>query len=610
MLAWLLSLLLAAALAWWSYRAPASGESQRARGLAALRTLAWIIVLALLFDAPAGPRRAVPPIAALDASASWLRGGDTTLWRRAISTARRASSELLLWGDSVRSGAPPALPRDDATRALPLAERALAVGRPLVLVTDGELDDPATLTSLPAGSRVEVLAHPPAIDAAVIALDAPRAVVAGDTLEARVTVRAGERAVRGVTLSLVAGSDVIATMPIDSLAAGVERTVTMRGRIEGAVRSVPLAAVVSAASDVEHHNDTLATAVQVAPAAGAVLASTSPDFDARFLIPVLRGAVALPTRAYYRVAPGMWRQDGTLAAVSEASVRAALAEAPLAIIHGDTALFGAPRTVTKGSLLLYAPSADTVGEWYPVAAPPSPIASVLSGVPWDSLAPLSVSPGVRGEWTGLLTAPARSTERRAAIAGSESGRRTVVVGASGLWRWAFRGGVSARRVCHALGRYIGLAHCGAPGSARGAAGGRDRAGRRSHSVAARNGERHARARRAAAARRGTRRHARAALRRSGRTRGERAARCGNVRDARERRRVAAHRECIARAAAAPSERAHGSGWRRGSVRRPAEAPRLPLDLSAAARRALRGVAAATTLRIAITRAAIAAARGD
>jgi hypothetical protein len=442
MLAWLLSLLLAAALAWWSYRAPASGEGQRARGLAALRTLAWIMVLALLFDAPAGPRRAVPPIAALDVSESWLRGSDSALWHRAVSTARGVSSELLLWGDSARAAPVPPIPRDAATRATPLAERALAVGRPLVLITDGELDDPTVLASLPAGSRVEVLEHPPAIDAAVIALDAPRAVVANDTLEARVTVRAGELAVRGATLSLVAGSDVIATMPIDSLGGRVERTLTMRGRIQGALRSVPLAAVVTVAGDIERRNDTLATAVQVAPAAGAVLASTSPDFDARFLIPVLRGAVALPTRAYYRVAPGMWRQDGTLAAVSEATVRAALAEAPLAIIHGDTALFGAPRAVTKGSLLLYAPSADTIGEWYPVAAPASPVAAVLSGVPWDSLAPLSVSAGVHGDWTALLAAPARSTERRIAIAGSETGRRTVIVGASGLWRWAFRGGVS------------------------------------------------------------------------------------------------------------------------------------------------------------------------
>ena len=442
MLAWLLSLLIAAALAWWSYRAPAAGESRRAWPLVALRALAWLVLLALLLDAPAGPRRAVPAIAALDVSASWLRGGDGALWRRAIATARSASSDLLLWGDSARSGAAPATPRDVATRALPLAERALALGRPLVLVTDGELDDPNVLASLPAGSRVEVLAHAPAVDAAVSGLDAPRAVVAGDTMAMRVTVRAGARAVARASLSLVAGNDVIATMQLDSLPAGLERTLTMRGKIDGAVRSVSLAAVVTAAGDVERRNDTLATAVQVAPAAGAVLASTSPDFDARFLIPVLRGAISLPTRAYYRVAPGTWRQEGSLAAVSEQAVRAALAEAPLAILHGDTALFGAPRTITKGSLLLYAPSADTIGEWYPLAASASPITSVLSGVPWDSLAPLSVSPGVHGDWTALLAAPARSSDRRIAIAGSDGGRRVVVVGASGLWRWAFRGGVS------------------------------------------------------------------------------------------------------------------------------------------------------------------------
>ena len=136
MLAWLLSLLLAAVLAWWSYRAPAAGEGQRARWLAALRALAWIIVLALLFDAPAGPRRAVPPIAALDASESWLRGSDSALWRRAVSAARSASSELLLFGDSARTAKAPPIPRDAATRAMPLAERALAVGRPLVLISD------------------------------------------------------------------------------------------------------------------------------------------------------------------------------------------------------------------------------------------------------------------------------------------------------------------------------------------------------------------------------------------------------------------------------------------------------------------------------------------
>ena len=130
--------------------------------LAALRALAWITVLALLLDAPAAPRRAVPPIAALDASASWLRGGDSARWRRAIRRRGARPRELLLFGDSVRPASPP-VPRDvDDARASRSPSARSAVGRPLVLVTDGELDDPAPLASLPAGSRVEVLAHTPA----------------------------------------------------------------------------------------------------------------------------------------------------------------------------------------------------------------------------------------------------------------------------------------------------------------------------------------------------------------------------------------------------------------------------------------------------------------
>jgi len=42
---------------------------------------------------------------------------------------------------------------------------------------------------------------------------------------------------------------------------------------------------------------------------------TAPDFDAREAVAALRGVTSLPTRAYYRVAPGAWRTDGTLARV-------------------------------------------------------------------------------------------------------------------------------------------------------------------------------------------------------------------------------------------------------------------------------------------------------
>jgi hypothetical protein len=149
------------------------------------------------------------------------------------------------------------------------------------------------------------------------------------------------------------------------------------------------------------------------------------------------------------VASGSWRQDGTFAPVSEAVVRSALRDAPLAIIHGDTSYFGAPRRATSGSLALIsvaAPTtADTVGEWYPVAAPPSPLSPVLAGIVWDSLPPVAVtgSPPA-GEWEGLVVARGRRFDRRPIVAGSSAGgRRVVVTGASGLWRWRFRAGSSA-----------------------------------------------------------------------------------------------------------------------------------------------------------------------
>src|SRR4029079_4938350 len=96
---------------------------------------------------------------------------------------------------------------------------------------------------------------------------------------------------------------------------------------------------VSVAGDAEPRNDTLAIAVDLSRAASAVFVSTSPDFDARYALAVLRGALAVPTRGSFRVAPGAWRVDGSLAPISEADVRAAFRDAPVAILHGDTAAF-------------------------------------------------------------------------------------------------------------------------------------------------------------------------------------------------------------------------------------------------------------------------------
>jgi hypothetical protein len=313
-----------------------------------------------------------------------------------------------------------------------------------VLITDGELDDPNALPTFPSGSRIEVTPRPAARDLAVVSFEAPRAVVSGDTLEVRVTIRNGALPVPQGQLAIQAGGRGLVSVPLDSFAPNAERIQAVRVPFSGAPGATLLAAVVTAANDVERHNDTLALPLDVAQAAGAVLVSTSPDFDARFVLPVLRGAVALPTRAYFRVAAGAWRQDGTLAPIAEAAVRAAVHDAPLAIIHGDTNYFGPPRTATTGSLALIAPPQDSSGEWYVVAAPPSPIAASLAGIGWDSLPPIAVStrPPSLG-WNGLTVARARQFDHRPAITGTTTGRRIVVVAASGLWRWEFRGGASA-----------------------------------------------------------------------------------------------------------------------------------------------------------------------
>ena len=433
---------LALALVLYGWREP--GGLARRAPLIALRALALALVIALLLDAPAGAARPVAPFVALDVSASWRRGNDTAAWRAAVRQARGAPHDsLFLFGDSARAGDIPQQPGDRASRARPAIERALAAGRPLTIVTDGELDDPAELPALPTGSRIEVVSRQPSLDIAVIALDVPRAAVGGDTVEVRATVRAADEAPPGAQLTFALDGRALATVPIDSLPSRGERTVSARVQLSSPDGPHVFAAAL-AAGDAEPVNDTLATVIDIARAARAVLVSTRPDLDARFMTTVLRGAISLPTRAYFRVTPDEWRLEGPLTPIGEEEVRRAVRDAPLLVLHGDTGHFGAPRSVATGALALVPNVRDTSGEWYPVAAPASPISSALSGIPWDSLPPLAASAGTpRGEWEGLVVARARQFDRRSVISGVERPRRIVTVGAAGFWRWRFRGGRSA-----------------------------------------------------------------------------------------------------------------------------------------------------------------------
>ena len=408
-----------------------------------LRWGAVALLVALALDAPAARSRPVREWVALDASLSMARGDSATM-RAARDTVRAIAAEsVLVFGDSARMRSGVGAPRDVSTMLRPAIERALGAGHPLAVVTDGELDDPDAIRTLPAGSRVIVVPHPSQRDAAVTTLDVPRAVVSGDTIEAHVGVAAGSGGARPGRLALTLDNHPVATSPVDSLPAFGERTITIRTPLSGAAGPAVLRAVITSPQDAEPRNDTVAVAIDVSRAASAVFVSTSPDFDARYALAVLRGALSIPTRGFYRVAPGEWRVEGALTPVTEADVRQSLRDAPVAIIQGDTAAFGPPRSVTLGPLALIVTS-GTDGEWYPSAAPPSPLAPALSGLAWDSLPPLGLATTIpKGSWTGLEARLGRGQERKPVIVGTDEPRRVAIVAASGLWRWRFRGGVAS-----------------------------------------------------------------------------------------------------------------------------------------------------------------------
>jgi hypothetical protein len=410
----------------------------------ALRFLAVALVVALLLDAPTGAPKPVSNWTALDVSES-MRRGDSALWRAATDSVRVAAGDsLLAFGDSARRASGSESGSDRRSELRPVADRALAAGHPVVVVTDGELADPDAAASLPAGSRLVVLPRTGQIDAAVAALEVPRAVVAGDTAVARITITGGASGSAAGTATLRLDNRELVRIPFEALPAYGTRSLEARVRIEGTAGPAIMQAILSSPGDAIARNDTFAVALDRSRSASAVFVSTAPDFDSRAAIGLLRGALAMPARGFLRIAPGVWRVDGSLSPITEAEVRAAFRDAPIAIIHGDTAAFGPPRTATAAPYALIVPASDTSGEWYVTATPISPLLPAYTGIGWDSLPPLIVGgPTPSGAWTAMQVSEGRSGTPRGIVVGYDTPRRSVIVVGGGFWRWQFRGGTSA-----------------------------------------------------------------------------------------------------------------------------------------------------------------------
>jgi hypothetical protein len=440
---WLLAIAAGILLAIVQYGGRGLAAGGASLGAAILRAVAVTLIVALLLDAPAGCAKPVASWVALDASLSMTRG-DSALWRAGRDSVRAARADsVFVFGDSVRAAGQTPTPHDQSSELRPAVERALGAGHPLVVVTDGELDDPDAARALPAGSRVVVLHRRTQRDAAVASIDVPRAVVSGDTVQATVTIAAGAAGAAAGTLDVSVADKSLARVPVAALPAYGEHAIAVKARLDAPAGPALLRALVSSPQDAEPRNDTLFVPIEVSRAASAVFVSTSPDFDARYALAVLRGSLGIPARGFFRVAPGEWRVEGPLTPVPESDVRQAIHDAPVVILHGDTAAFGPPRSIASGPLALIVTS-GTDGEWYPSAAPMSPLAPALSGLAWDSLPPVGiVAAPPSGNWIGIEARRGRGEERKPIVVGTDEPRRVAIVAASGLWRWQFRGGVAS-----------------------------------------------------------------------------------------------------------------------------------------------------------------------
>lgn len=475
---------------------------QGRRFLAALRWGAIALLLLLLFDPEISVRGlsggAERVQVLLDGSLSMatpLAPGDPeTRWSAAVSEARRVAGggEVLVFGEEPVSVPVDSLgewsPSSPRSRLAP-ALRAAAEGgaRRVIVVTDGGVDDISEVERILPLLGVNVEVRSPdgeeVPNRAIAEVEAPGWAEAGKPLEVRVGVSArggGEDSVRVV---LREGDEVLAEARVAS---------PEDGRVSTAVLNFsptapPDGGVVRYDLELEGEDPipdddgrSIYVFVDEKPA-GVALVSFRPDWEPRFLQPVLEQALGLPVRGYLRAQGDRYLTLGAGAeaggAVGEAEVRRAVSRASILVLHGLGA--GAPgwalEAAREGRRVLVFPGAGELsalplnisaperGDWFTTGEiPGSPIAEHLSGLRVEGLPPLEAVRPVSlpaGAWTPLMASRGRGADTSVpVVAGIEDrGRRAVVSLADGFWRWALRDGPareSYRRLWSALSGWL------------------------------------------------------------------------------------------------------------------------------------------------------------
>lgn len=446
--------------------------------LAALRAAALAVLLLLLFSPElpgAGGGRASGTQVLLDASLSMEipEPGGRSRWQQAVDVARsRAGNRpVLLFGETPRPVTAAALPADppgDArSRLLPALQAAAEAGvRRVVVVTDGGIEDAdaAARWAPRLGIEIATVRVGAAVSNRSLAeVSVPAWVETGQAVP--VEFGATGSLADSVAVIVRSGGRVLGRAAVAAPGPGRLATGTLDVRVEGPPEGGWVALDVELEGDDVVPDDDRRTAYVFVSAqpAGIALVSLRPDWEPRFLAPVLEQSLGLPLRAYLRGATGQYiRLAGGLQAgtpATEAAVLQAVQQAELVVLHGvgaDLPEWAGRSMATARRLLLFpAEDADGLslplpvgpsipGDFFPSATvPSSPVAPLLAGQEMAGISPLAALRTAElpeGAWAPLLATRGRQgAPQPVIVAGESAGRRWAVSLGSGYWRWAFRG---------------------------------------------------------------------------------------------------------------------------------------------------------------------------
>ena len=409
----------------------------------ACRAVAWAALGLLLLNVSCPVSR--PPgraLVLLDASLSMAAAGGH--WTEARDSAARWG-DVRLFGDE---GPADTLPSRGRSLLAPALTAASAGDRPVVVVTDGEIEDAGDLPpDLLPRATVRVFPRTPRPDLVLVGLAGPARVTAGDSIPLEVEVEAtGGASADTVTVEASLGGKRLATRKLRLTGGNTRGRLVLSSSAVGPGEHV-LHVGIAGANDAEPRTDTRLHIVTVAPTPGVVLLAAPADWDSRFLYRTLREVAQLPVRAFVRIDPDRWRAMTDLSVVPNETVRQAARRADLLIQMGRTG--GLTEGATARGVWSWPAGSDSsaiAGDWYLTPSAASPISGAFLGQPVDSFPPaIQLAPlePAAGDWVALTAQLGRRGAQRPAVFGRQAGRvRTAIVAVDGLWRWAFRGGAS------------------------------------------------------------------------------------------------------------------------------------------------------------------------